>query len=230
MAEIKKDATGIDNVGTALTRAEQFIENNQKMLLLVVGAIVVVVLIFFGFKYMYLVPQDKEAHAQMFAAEQYFEKDSFNLALRGDGNNWGFIKIIDEYGFTKAANLSHYYAGICYLRLGKYSDAIDHLKSFKADDNLVGPVSIGATGDAYLELGKKEEALKYYLKAAKKVDNEFTAPIYLMKAGVLCDDLGDYQKALDIYNKIKDKYPMTMEGRQIDKYIARSKTLLENKK
>ncbi len=172
---------------------------------------------------------EKEAHGQMFVAEQYFEKDSFNLALNGDGNNWGFLKIIDEYGATKAANLAHYYAGICFLQMGRFQKAIDQLDDFSSSDKLVGPVSEGAKGDAYLELGNKDKALKCYLKAANKKENEFVSPIYLLKAGGVCEAIGDYKKALDIYQDIKGKFPKSYEGRQIDKNIAKVKLLLGNK-
>jgi tetratricopeptide (TPR) repeat protein len=172
---------------------------------------------------------EKEAHGQMFVAEQYFEKDSFNIALNGDGNNWGFLKIIDEYGATKAANLAHYYAGICYLQTGKFQKAIDQLEDFSSGDKLVGPISEGAKGDAYLELGNKDKALKCYLKAANKKENEFVSPIYLLKAASVSEALGDYKQALGLYQDIKEKFPKSYEGRQVEKNIAKVKLLLGNK-
>ena len=228
MAEIKKESpqhSNIENVGEALTRAEKFIEDNQKMLTVVVAAIIIIVGGYFGYKRLYLATMEKEAHTQMFMAEQYFEKDSFNIALNGDGNNWGFIKIIDEYGLTKTANLAHYYAGVSYLQTGRFQQAIDHLKKFSSSDKLVSRIATGAIGDAYLELGNKEKALDYYLAAANKHENEFSSPIYLMKAGGVSEMLSDYKQATEIYQKIKEDYPKSYEARQIDKYIARVKTL-----
>jgi tetratricopeptide (TPR) repeat protein len=225
----RTEHSGIENVGQAFTKAEQFIEDNQKILTIVVIAIVVIVLAVFGYKKLYIAPLEKEAHGQMFVAEQYFEKDSFNLALNGDGNNWGFLKIIDEYGSTNAANLAHYYAGICFLQTGKFQKAIDQLDDFSSGDKLVGPISDGAKGDAYIELGNKDKALKCYLKAASKQENEFISPIYLFKAGAVSEALGNYKKALEIYQDIKEKFPKSYEGRQIEKNIAKVKILLGNK-
>lgn len=232
MAEIKKGTEHgrIENVGQAVTKAEMFIEKNQKVITYIVIAIFIIIGGFFGYKKLYLAPLNELAYGQMFVAEQYYEKDSFNLALNGDGNNWGFIKIIDEYGVTKAANLAHYYAGISYLRLGKFQKAIDQLEKFEAEDKLVSPIALGATGDAYSELGNKEKAVKYYLKAAKKNENEFTSPLYLMKAGGLSESMGDFKQAMGIYQEIKEKYPMSFEGRDIEKYIARAQLMIENKK
>ena len=68
-----------------LTRTEQYIEDNQKNLIRGVGALVLVVALFIGYQNLYIAPMEKEAQTDMFMAELYFQKDSFNLALNGDG-------------------------------------------------------------------------------------------------------------------------------------------------
>ena len=211
----------LQNIESALTKTEQFIEDNQNLFLYIIGGIVLVVVGYLAITRFYIQPRQKEAQSQMFMAEQYFEKDSFNLALNGDGNYLGFLDIMDEYGITRQAKLSRYYAGISYLRLGQFSEAVDYLSRFKTKDILLGPVSRGALGDAYLELGEQEKALKLYEKAATMSDNEMTAPISLMKAGNLLESMGHPEAALKHYNNVKKKYPDTMEGRMIDKYISR---------
>jgi tetratricopeptide (TPR) repeat protein len=231
MAEITKDThehSNIENVGQAFSKAEHFIEKNQTILTIIVLTIIISIGGFYSYKKFYIAPLEKEAQSQMFVAEQYFEKDSFNLALNGDGNNFGFLKIIDEYGATKAGNLAQYYAGICYLQTGKFQNAIDNLEDFSADDKLVSPIAIGATGDAYVELGNKEKGLSLYMKAAKK-ENEFTSPIYYMKAGIIAEQLGNNKKALEVYNIIKEKYSKSYEGRQIVKYITRAQLSIDKK-
>jgi len=221
----KQDKTegGIVAVEEALSRTERFIENNQKILTIVIGAIVIVVLIFFGFKRFYMAPREQEAKEQMYTAEAYFEMDSLQLALNGDGMYPGFLDIIDDYSMTKGADLSNYYAGICYLRLGNFEEAIDHLKSFKGKDNILGPMAKGAIGDAYLEMNQTAKAADYYIAAADLKDNEFTTPIFLMKAGWSYELLKDSKKALEVYERIKYKYPTSAEAREIEKYIARVK-------
>jgi len=220
--KLPTDHKNLENVEHVLTNAEQFIEDNQKILTYVAIAIVALVAGFFGFKKFYMSPKEKEAQSQIFVAEQYFEKDSFNMALNGDGSNLGFLQVIDEYGITKTAKLAEYYAGICYYKLNNYQSAIEHLKKFKSKDKLVAPIAMGVIGDANLEMGNKDAAADYYLKAANLTDNDFTTPIYLMKAGGVFELLGKYKQALEQYQQIKDKYPTTMEGRQIDKYITRA--------
>lgn len=211
----------LQNIESALTKTEQFIEDNQNLFLYIIGGIVLVVVGYLAITRFYIQPRQKEAQSQMFMAEQYFEKDSFNLALNGDGNYLGFLDIMDEYGITRQAKLSRYYAGISYLRLGQFSEAVDYLSRFKTKGYFIGACFPRSAGDAYLELGEQEKALKLYEKAATMSDNEMTAPIYLMKAGNLLESMGHPEAALKHYNNVKKKYPDTMEGRMIDKYISR---------
>ena len=214
-------------VEEALSKTEVFIEKNQRILIIVIGIIVVAVLAFYGYKRLYVAPMEEEAQAQMYMAEHYFEIDSLNRALYGDGNNLGFIDIIDEYGVTKSANLSKYYAGICYLRMGEYDQAIEYLDDFQKKDQIVGPMAIGATGDAYMELNKPEEAASYYMEAANSQINDFTTPMFLMKAGWAYEMIGEYQKALDAYSRIQLEFPKSLQSPEIDKYKERARLLAE---
>ena len=222
----KKKTAQEDNLQeleSALTRTEQFVEDNQKKITYIVGAVVVLVGAFLAFNRFYLQPKEKEALNQMFMAENYFEKDSFNLAINGDGNYLGFLDIIDDYGMTKSANRAKYYTGIAYLHMGQFEDAIEYLKKFKTDDLLLAPVKTGAIGDAMLELGKTEDALKQYQKAYAETENELTTPVYKMKADRLLESMNKLDEALKLYEEIKKDYPQSAEGTTVDKYIARVK-------
>jgi len=228
MAKDKKN-TQVDNlkeVENALTRTEQFLESNSKLIGIVVGSIVVVAVGYLGLNKFYLEPRKTDAQEQMFMAQNYFEKDSFNLALNGDGNNPGFLDIIDDFGSTDAGNLSNYYAGVSYLNMGQFEKAIDYLKRFDTDDLLLGPIAVGAQGDAQLELGKTDKALDLYTEAYKMNDNELTTPVYMLKAGELLESMSKQAEALKIYEVIKQKFPESTEGASIDKYIARVKAKL----
>jgi tetratricopeptide (TPR) repeat protein len=216
----------LQDIESALTKTEQFIEDNQKVITYAVGVIVVIVVGFLGLKKFIVQPRESDAQSQMFMAENYFEKDSFNLALNGDGNYLGFLDIIDDYGMTKSSKLARYYAGISYLRLGEYQNAIDYLSKFKTKDILLGPVKEGSIGDAYVQLGEQDKAIRHYTKAFDVSDNDFTAPIYLMKAANLLELQGNHAKALDLYTRLKEKYPETNEGRNAEKFIARVNALM----
>jgi tetratricopeptide (TPR) repeat protein len=161
----------------------------------------------------------------MIMAEKYFEQDSLQLAINGDGLNYGFIDIADEYSGTKAANLAHYYLGICYRNLGEYEFAINELKSFSSNDLMISTVALGAIGDSYMELGDLDAAINYYEKAIRNGNNKLTSPIYLFKAGIACEDAKYFSDAEDNYKAIKADYPDSREAQTIDKYIARVEAL-----
>jgi tetratricopeptide (TPR) repeat protein len=218
-----KKTQPVDNlqeIESALTRTERFIEENQKIITYVIGGIVLVVVAYLGITRFYIHPQQKEAQSQMFMAENYFERDSFNLALNGDGNYLGFLDIIDNYGVSNAANLAKYYSGISYLKLGQFEEAINYLKKFKTDDLLLGPVKEGALGDAYTELGDQNKALSHYQSAYSMNNNELTKPVFMQKAAYTLEALGKFDDALKLYKEIKSEFPNSTEGRNADKYIA----------
>jgi tetratricopeptide (TPR) repeat protein len=224
-----KAEKNIGAVEEALSRTENFIERNQKIITYIVGAIIVVIGGYMAFNKFYLGPKEKDAQSQMFWAERYFEKDSLKLALNGDGTNPGFLEIIDEFGITKTADLAHYYAGMCYLKMGQYQDAIDQLEDFDSDDQIVSSMALGAIGDSYMELGDNDKALKYYLKAADHNNNLFSTPLFLMKAGWTYELTGNYEEALKLYERIQKDYNKSLESREIEKYIARAKGMIGTK-
>src|SRR4030043_2229954 len=123
----------LKNVEQTLTKTEQFLEQNYKSLLITLGVVVALVGLFWLSK-IYLGKRNDEAQSQMYQAERYLERDSLNLALNGDGNYLGFLDIANDYKFTNAGNLALYSAGICYLHLGQYQEAIDFLDKYTKKD------------------------------------------------------------------------------------------------
>jgi tetratricopeptide (TPR) repeat protein len=216
-----QQADNLQELESALTKTEQFIEENQKPITYAVGLIILLVIAYLVITRFYMQPREKEAQSQMFMAENYFEQDSFNLAINGDGNYLGFLDIIDDYKMTKSANLAKYYTGISYLHLGQYDDALDYLNGFKTKDMLLGPIAEGAKGDARLELGDNQGALRHYRKAFSMNENELTTPVYMMKAARLLESMDQLEDALAIYREIKEKFPESNEGQNVDRYIAR---------
>jgi len=220
----EKEETLVD-VEEVYSKTERYIEENKKSLAIIVGAIVLVIAGYFAWSKLIIGPREADAQKDMFMAEQYFEKDSLDKAINGDGNFYGFQYIVDNYGFTKSANLAHYYLGISYLRKGEFEKAIDHLEEFEAQDDVVGPIATGAIGDANMELGKTDDAIDHYIKAAKMGENKFVSPIFLMKAGLAYEDKKDYKNAIKVYEQIKKDYSESTEGKEIEKYIAHAKAL-----
>lgn len=193
-----------------------------KLTTYVVSCLVLLLAAYLGYKYLIQEPNEKKASEAMFRAEEYYRIDSARLALQGDNVNAGFLKIISKYGGTKAANLAFFYAGSCYLKLGDYSNAVKYLKEFSTSALQVQARADGLLGDAYAELNKKDEAVVMYRKAGTLFDkDEVLSPEYLFRAGYLYESMGRNKDAIDMYQMIKDKYPSSPRGYDVDRYLAR---------
>ncbi len=215
--EIKNENTAA--VVEAVSKTEKFFNENGKLLSIIAAAIVVVAAgIFCGHKFVYQ-PAQAEAQGQMALAEKNFRAGDFELALNGDGNVLGFAQIIEEYG-AKAGKAANFYAGVCELQLGNWDLAIKYLQAYNGKDEILKARALACLGDAYVGLEEYDKALGYYEKAAAAIDNMFAAG-YLLKAGVVAEKLGQPEKALGFYQQIKDQYPQSMEGYDVDKYIGR---------
>lgn len=224
---IKEDnSQGLKNVEETLSRTEHYLEENYKSLLIILGVVVVIVGLFYMGR-MYIGKKNSEAQSQMFQAEKWLEMDSLKLALNGDGNYLGFLDIAKNYKLTKAGNLAKFSAGICYLHLGQYQDAIDFLTRYKKQDKVIGSLATGAIGDAYVELGDMGKGITKYIEAADYAKNSFNTPIFLLKAGQIYELQQKYTDALKLYRRIKDEYPESTEGITIDKNISRVQLLIK---
>lgn len=218
---VKQTDKKLEGIEQALTRSEQFIEDNQKVLTYILGGLIVVLLIIIGGNRYYLKPLNEEAAADMYYAERFFEMDSFNLALNGYGTYPGFLNVIDDYGISKSAKISKYYAGVCYHQLGDHEAAVNLLNKFKTDDLLVGAAKYSTLGDAYVEMGDMNKAISAYKSGIEKYENNYSSPLMLKKLGLVYEELGQLDDALEAYKVIESTYPGTSEGKEIKKYIGR---------
>jgi len=235
IVEIKEKAkSSKGNSNNGFEAIELFYEQNKKAVTYGGGGLLAIIVLFSAYTFYWLPGQEKEAQNEAFFAQNFFERDSFNLALNGginvqtaDGPKtmMGFRDIADSYSATKTGNVANYSAGICLLRLGKFEEAIEYLEKFDGSDEMLAPVATGALGDANMELNKIDVAIKYYLKAADKSTNSFTTPIYLKKAAFAYEQNANYSEALAAYERLKSEYSKSTEARDVDKYIARVKTL-----
>ena len=211
------------------SKTEAWVQTNQNYILGVIGAVAIGVLAYLGYHQFIQKPKEASAANELFYPQQYFdqalaseaEKDSlFTLALNGAEGKYGFLDIIEEYSGTKAANLAEYSAGMTYLNLQQYDEAISHLENFSSDDDIMGAMAKGGIGDAFSQLDQPGDAMDYYEKAIAYSDNDFTAPRFLYKAGVLAVEQGEMGKALGFFERIKKEYPDSQEANGIDALIG----------
>lgn len=215
-------------------KTEEWVEKNQKVILIAVGAIALSVLAYLAYINFVQEPKEKEAMSEMFQAQQYFDqaltnataKDSlFGLALTGGNSKYGFLDIIDTYGSTKAANLSNYYAGMAYLNTNDYKNAISYLDNFKSDDAMLGPLAKGGIGDAFVQLDQNDKALEYYEAAVAMQENDFTAPRFLLKAGIVALKLGNASKATAHFKTLTEKYATSAEATKAKAYVSQAEAM-----
>ena len=217
---------GTVEVEELVSKSELFIETFSKKIISGIIALIVVVGAIFAYRQLYSLPRQQKASAALFKGEQYFARDSFQLALNGNGADYdGFEAIIKEYGSTDAGNLAKAYAGICYAKLGENEKALNYLKSFSASDNMISPAVTIALGDCYVNMDNTKEGIKCFEKAAKDANNVVLAPIALKKAGIAYESLKQYKEAVKVYTTIKEQYFNSMEAADIDKYITRASEL-----
>ncbi len=219
MAE-KKQEPDFD-VSGVVNKTEHFVDQNKKSLGIILVALLVAVGGYLFYQKIYVAGKEKEASGMLFQAEKYFNADSLNLAINGDGNNPGFEEIASDYGVSPSGNIARYFLGMAYMKQKEYDKAIETLKAYDAPDEMTGSIVYGAIGDAYMELKNTDEAMTYYEKASKENTNTFSTPIMLMKWAVALESTGDYKGAKSVYEKIKKDYSTSNEGAQIDKYISR---------
>lgn len=216
------------------SKTEEWFIKNQNYIVGFIAVAAVLVLGYLGYNKYVAEPQEKEAMNEMYTAKKYFEdaangisSDSlYTMALNGGEGKYGMLDIVNEYGGTPAANLANYYAGMAYLNLKDYQNAIEHLSNFSSDDKMLGPIAKGGIGDAFVQLEQLPEALEYYEKAFKANINDYTTPMYLLKAARVAIDLDQNQKALDYLNRIKTEFDSSTEADQVDVLIGMAQAKL----
>ncbi len=210
------------------SKSEKWIEKNSKLLFGGLIAVLAIILGYGAFNKYIQEPKEIEAADELAYSKTYFDQaqatevvsDSlYNLALNGADGKYGLLDIIDNYGGTNAGNLAKYMAGISYLKMRDYENAISQLSDFSTDDQILGALALGNIGDAFAEINQLEEALEYYEKAANFDNNEFTSPIYLMKAGRTAMDLKEFKQAEALFTRIKDQYGKSDEAKEIGGFI-----------
>lgn len=208
------------DLGEVYSRTEHFIEDNKKAITIGVVAILVVVGGLLGYKKFIAEPKAKEAAEMVWKAEYYFEIDSLDKALNGDDQWPGFATIADDYSSTPSGNLANYYMGVIYMQKGEFEAALDSYQNVDLDDDVLRVMAVGNQGDALVELGRADEAVKQFEKAANMEANEFTTPMFLMKAGILHHQSANWSAAAKAFNRISKEFPTSADANQARKYAG----------
>lgn len=206
-----------------IAKAQDFWTRYQKQITVVLAVIVLAVGGWYGYKNFIVKPKTEKAIDAMYKAEEYYRMDSLQKALNGDGINAGFLKVISNYGGTEQADLARYYAADCYLRTGDLNNAVKMLKDYSTSQKQVQARAYKLLADAYSELGKIEEAISNYKKAANHFpDDVFASSEYLFFAANLAEKAGKTNEAIELYKEVRDKFPGTTAAGESEKYLAKN--------
>ena len=215
----KQEQKGLEE---ALSKSEQFFENNKKTIFGVLIAIIVIIAGSMLYSTKVAQPRQIKAAEAIFPGETYFTEGDYSTALNGDAYGFeGFEALSKQFRGTKANKLANLYAGLCYAQLDSMEVAQKYLSKFNGKDQMVAPAALGALANCYATNGQVSKAASTFEKAAKKADNNLLSPYYYFQAGLIYESLNKPSQALKLYNLIKKQYPESIEGREIDKYIAR---------
>lgn len=206
-------------IATAVSKTEEFLTKNKKAIWGTLCALVVLCGAAYCVYHFVYMPAKMEALQQMSKAENNFRSGNYELALKGDGNTLGFEEIIADYG-KKAGKAVYLYAAVCAMQTGDADKALEYAGKYSTSENIMAGRAEAVKGDAYSAKEDYAKAVSCYEKAAKLSDDVFSAG-YLLKAGLVYEQLGQPEKALAAYNTIKDKWSNSFEAAEIDKYISR---------
>ncbi|WP_185860799.1 tetratricopeptide repeat protein [Blattabacterium cuenoti] len=192
--------------------------------------IIIIVSTFIFLKKFFLYPLEEKAIKELNYAQQFLYQGDIDKALNKKNikiNYLGFSGIASKFPFyfTKAGNISKFYAGICYYKLGDYKESIKMMKSFSAKDEILSSIKYGIIGDAFTQMKNKKEALKNYVIAANMRENEITTPLYYYKAALLNFSMKNYEDSKYFLKKIENKYPFFLYKKNVEKYLM----FIENK-
>lgn len=205
----------------AFLNAEYFFEKYRNIIIGTVAAIVLIGGGYWVYTNMIKGPKESKAKDAIYFAQNYFDMDSMQLALKGDGQHQGFEAVAQKFKGTAAGNRANFGAGVASLKLGKYADAIKYLSDFSTDDPLLNARKFGCIADAYAEQNQMDKAIENYKKAADAADNEFTTPTYNFRAALALSQKGNNKEALELYKKIYADFPNSQEGAASQIYIAK---------
>ena len=218
----EKKNVNVDSGEVVIAKAKDFWTRNNKAILIVCGIVILLGGGWLVYKNFFLAPKEAKAAEAMFKAEEYYRMDSVNLALNGDGQHPGFLRVISNYGGTDAGNMANFYAGSCYLKLGDNQNAIKYLKKFDTRAKQIQARAYKLLGDAYADAGNNSEALIYYKKAGRHFEEDQSQSAEaLFLAAYLADRVIKNQKeAIELYKELKEKFPNTQQGYEADNYLA----------
>lgn len=146
-------------------------------------------------------------------ALNYFDNGDYENAIK----KCLFLLEKQEDGIAK--DRTKFILARSWMEIGSFDKAVELLSSLEFDAKLLKSGVPGLIGDCKSEQEKYSEALDYYTKAIHAEWNEGTTPVYLLKAFLCENKLGNSETGQRYIQTIIDYFPEFSEEHQIEKYL-----------
>lgn len=212
----KKHNQEVDTNIESLSKAEAFITRNNKKIVAGVVLIAAAIITIFAVR---SCNEKKDAAAQ----EAFTTVENAGLMSIDSLSNAAALAeyeaYLNEHG-KHAAGIATFEAGVAAMEAKDYNKAIGFFNDYEGEDALFNARALACIADCYVELGDYQKAYDNYAAAMTKADNEISAE-YAFRAGLTAEKLGKNDKALAMYQTVRDQYPASPRAAEIEKYISR---------
>ena len=207
-------------------RALLFYEEHRRVAQGIGVALLVLVLAIPGYIY-YHQQQEEAANQRLGQVLPVYEQGNYQQALDGTSNQAGLLTIADDYSNTNAGNLAAFYAANALYELEEYDRALTYFQRFEKGENFIGASAYAAQAAIHENKGNFGRAGELYEQAASQYQNKLTAPRFLLSAGQAYEEAGQYETAMNMYQRIQDEYPDSNQASNAERYMARAKVRQE---
>jgi len=190
---------------------------------MIVGGLLVLILGYFAYRQFIWSPSNEESK------DSYWEGLNFAAADSTDAALDELSVVVKKFDGKIGGEVAQFAYARQLMEKGEFKKALTELDGVEVEDTYIRVMVVGLKADCNSEMKKYEEAANLYLEAADMNDNEFTSPIYLMKAGLCAEEIKNFDKAVECYERIRDNYSAFHSQKQIDKYLARAKSKTTSK-
>ncbi len=219
----KKLAQRVIKEDTLLTKyytTQTWFEENKKRLS--TFGLIVLALVLGGWFYVNNARNNNEkAMNDLAKVFEYYDNGQYQVAINGlpEKNIPGLQTIVENYGSTKAGNISKFYLANAYFNIQNYEKALELFESVSTSVDFVSISAIAGEASCYEAKGDFAQAAKYYEKAGKKSSTDPNAADNLVCAARNYVKTGDKARAIELYKLVKEEYAQSAAARDAERFL-----------
>jgi len=221
-----------DEVAETLAHGAEAVLSHQRALWVAASAALVVVLAVFGWRF-YTERQTTKAAAALDDAMKVFQAP---IRTAGEPQTPGeisyvdeknklsdaaskFLKVAQQYPRTRPSQVARYYAGLSYVRLGRYDEAQRQLREVASggDDGAAALARFQLAG-VLDQAGKPDEAVKLYQQLMQNPSVLVPKPLVLLTLAEHYRKTNP-QEASRLYNQVKSEFPASPAAEEAEKRL-----------